>query len=311
MDELEHEVDETKSERGVAVSEEGAATPHDESPKTTGGPARPGNRRLFAALLTCAVVALVALGVWGVQTAGGSAALTTVTQEEAKAEGGKTGSAQASSGGQSKQQASGKEAAEKPAQQTSGQGAAEKPAQQPAPVSQEASQPAPAPEPAAASSANGVSLASDAAVTTTVVEVPEPEPAAAPAPEPVPESPAAVTTEPAPAPEPAPVPEPTAMTIRVSVDGTPAGGGYRDATVTLAPGASVYDALLATGAGVNARGSVYGTYVAAIDGLAEKDHGGMSGWVYAVNGVEPQTACSNYSLSDGDVVAWLYVNAEY
>lgn len=301
MAELDHQVEKTKNERGVAVSGEGAATPPEESaePYAQGDArqSRSGHRRLVAALLACLVVALVALGVWAVQTVGGSASLTTVAPEETKADGEQVDVTHAQSGGQPKREATEQAVTDKPEQQDpTSQPAQPQPASDSAPASQDAA-------------------AGDNVVTTTVVEepapatnpAPEPAPDAASAPEPAPETPVAVVEEPTPA----PAPEPTTMTIRVSIDGTPAGGGYRDATVTLSPGASAYDALLASGAGVNARGSVYGTYVAAIDGLAEKDHGGMSGWVYAVNGVEPQTACSNYKLSDGDVVAWLYVNAEY
>lgn len=300
MAELDHEAEETKNERGMAVSGEGAATPPEESAKPNargdGRQSRSGHRRLVAALLACLVVALVALGVWAIQTAGGSASLKTVAPEETRADGDKADVAHAQSSGQPKREATGQAVTAKPEQQN--------------PTSQPAQ-----PQPASDSAASQDVTAGDPVVTTTVVEEPAPVttpapesvPDAAPAPEPAPETPAVIVEEPAPA----PAPEPTTMTIRVSIDGTPAGGGYRDATVTLSPGASAYDALLASGVGVNARGSVYGTYVAAIDGLAEKDHGGMSGWVYAVNGVEPQTACSNYKLSDGDVVAWLYVNVEY
>lgn len=113
-----------------------------------------------------------------------------------------------------------------------------------------------------------------------------------------------------PAYEPEPAQEPTTITVEVVVDGTPAGGDWRDVCVTLDVGATVYDALLASGASVNARNTAYGMYVAAIDGLAEKDFGSMSGWVYAVNGVEPPTACSNYRPSDGDCIVWTYVNVE-
>ena len=315
MAELEHKVDETKSEQDVAVSEEGAATPHDGGAKVFARQVVSRNKRLFAALLTCLVVALVALGVWAFQSFAGSAALTTVVPEATEAEGKKSDAVQPRSGDQH-------------AQEVSGQATVAKPEQQPPATQEQASQPQSASASATEHAASSAPVAQDASasdpvVTTTVVEDPVPAPAAASTPEPAPESSTTVVTEPAPessttvvaepAPDPAPAPtqELTAMTIRVSIDGTSAGGGYRDATVTLEPGANVYDALLATGAGVNARGSAYGTYVAAIDGLAEKDHGGMSGWVYAVNGVEPQTACSNYTLSDGDVVAWLYVNAEY
>ena len=100
------------------------------------------------------------------------------------------------------------------------------------------------------------------------------------------------------------------LSVTVRIDGSAAGAGSGSATVTLDAGSTAYDALVATGASGNARSSAYGTYVSAINGLAEKEYGASSGWVYAVNGVEPNTACSNYELSDGDVVTWTYVNVE-
>lgn len=98
------------------------------------------------------------------------------------------------------------------------------------------------------------------------------------------------------------------ITVTVSVTssavGNPVSAG---GTYTFHEGATVYDALCALGLSVNAHGSQYGTYVAAIGGLAEKEHGGQSGWMYSVNGSTPMTACSNYVLSDGDNVVWYYV----
>lgn len=78
-------------------------------------------------------------------------------------------------------------------------------------------------------------------------------------------------------------------------------------TFTFNEGATVYDALCALGLSVNAHGSSFGTYVAAIGGLAEKEHGGTSGWMYSVNGAPPDKACSSYVLSNGDRVVWYYV----
>lgn len=97
-----------------------------------------------------------------------------------------------------------------------------------------------------------------------------------------------------------------AVTVSVtsSAVGNPVSSG---GTFTFNKGATAYDALCALGLSVNAHGSSYGTYVAAIGGLAEKEHGGTSGWMYSVNGVTPNTACSNYVLSNGDTVVWYYV----
>ena len=98
------------------------------------------------------------------------------------------------------------------------------------------------------------------------------------------------------------------VTVSVSVAssavGNPVSAG---GTYTFNEGATVYDALCALGLSVNAHGSSYGTYVAAIGGLAEKQYGGTSGWMYSVNGSTPMTACSNYVLSNGDNVVWYYV----
>ena len=92
--------------------------------------------------------------------------------------------------------------------------------------------------------------------------------------------------------------------VTSSAVGNPVSSG---GTFTFNEGATVYDALCALGLSVNAHGSSYGTYVSAIGGLAEKQHGGTSGWMYSVNGTTPMTACSNYVLSNGDNVVWYYV----
>lgn len=52
---------------------------------------------------------------------------------------------------------------------------------------------------------------------------------------------------------------------------------------------------------------VYNTaYIEGIGNLYERDCGTGSGWLYAVNGSFPSVGCSDYTLSDGDSVAWLY-----
>lgn len=100
------------------------------------------------------------------------------------------------------------------------------------------------------------------------------------------------------------------VTVYVSVSssavGNPVSGG---GTFTFNQGATVYDALCACGLSMNASNTGYGIYVSAIGGLAEKEHGGHSGWMYSVNGAVPMTACSNYVLSNGDSVSWYYVTS--
>lgn len=102
--------------------------------------------------------------------------------------------------------------------------------------------------------------------------------------------------------------QPGYVTVTVSVTSSAVGNPVSSGgTFTFNEGATAYDALCALGLSVNAHGSSYGTYVAAIGGLAEKEHGGTSGWMYSVNGVAPNTACSNYVLHNGDSVVWYYV----
>ena len=102
--------------------------------------------------------------------------------------------------------------------------------------------------------------------------------------------------------------QPGYVTVTVSVTSSAVGNPVSSGgTFTFNEGATPYDALCALGLSINAHGSSYGTYVAAIGGLAEKEHGGTSGWMYSVNGVTPMTACSNYVLSNGDTVVWYYV----
>lgn len=110
---------------------------------------------------------------------------------------------------------------------------------------------------------------------------------------------------------PAPPAESSTMAVAVSVDSSSVGSPVSlVTTVTLRKGASVYDALVATGLSVNARSSQFGTYVVGIGGLAEKAHGTTSGWTYYVNGVFVNKAASEMSLSDGDAVSWVYVSGD-
>ena len=96
-----------------------------------------------------------------------------------------------------------------------------------------------------------------------------------------------------------------------SVDGSSAGAGSSSATLTLPAGATVYDALASCGVSFNAKATGYGMYVSSIAGLAEKEHGGMSGWMYSVNGSTANIACSSYVLSGGESIYWWYANVEY
>lgn len=96
--------------------------------------------------------------------------------------------------------------------------------------------------------------------------------------------------------------------VSVSVSSDAAGGGVSgSANPTFEQGVTAYDALCATGLSVNASSTQYGIYVSAIGGLAERQYGSGSGWVFEVNDSEPSVACSSYVLSDGDSVNWIYI----
>ena len=98
------------------------------------------------------------------------------------------------------------------------------------------------------------------------------------------------------------------VTVSVSVSSSAADGRVSgSATPTFEKGATAYDALCATGLSVTSKSSQYGIYVSAIGGLAEKEFGGSSGWMYSVNGSAPNISCGKYVLKDGDRVSWYYV----
>lgn len=79
-------------------------------------------------------------------------------------------------------------------------------------------------------------------------------------------------------------------------------------SITLEKGATVFDALssVCSSNGVSLKYQSK-AYIQAIGGLAEKDCGGSSGWMYRVNGESPMKAASKYTLSDGDRIEWYYV----
>ena len=89
--------------------------------------------------------------------------------------------------------------------------------------------------------------------------------------------------------------------------------GYiiRSHSVTLKHGATAYDAVKEAcdenGVRLNAVSSSYGTYVAGINNIDEKDCGSQSGWIYKVNNVSPSKSCAKYKLKNGDAITFSYV----
>ena len=100
-------------------------------------------------------------------------------------------------------------------------------------------------------------------------------------------------------------PAPT-WTISVTVDGGAYGGVFGGGTFTFYYQPTAFDALTATGLAYTGSSD----YVRSINGLAEFDHGRMSGWLYSVNGYEPGVGCGSYYLNDGDSVYWHYQGDE-
>ena len=47
-------------------------------------------------------------------------------------------------------------------------------------------------------------------------------------------------------------------------------------------------------------------YIEGINQIYEKDCGVLSGWIYTVNGEYPSVGCSDYTLSNGDSVQFIY-----
>ena len=101
--------------------------------------------------------------------------------------------------------------------------------------------------------------------------------------------------------------EDDAIVVHVTVDGSLGDAGTSSATVSLGTGSTAYDALVATGVDVSAKGTAYGIYVSGIGGLSA---GSDTGWVYAVNGSEPNVSADSYELSDGDSVTWTFVSVQ-
>ena len=92
-------------------------------------------------------------------------------------------------------------------------------------------------------------------------------------------------------------PAPKTVTVSILVDSSAVGGPVSGSgTFTFEEGATVYDALCALGLSIGSQDSIHGVYVSSINGLAEKEHGASSGWMYAVNGKLPNMACSAYKL---------------
>ena len=80
--------------------------------------------------------------------------------------------------------------------------------------------------------------------------------------------------------------------------------------IEIEDGDTVYSVLVraakANGILIENNGSRKLAYISGISGLYELEYGELSGWIYTVNGVIASVTCSEYILSDGDVIGWHY-----
>ena len=70
----------------------------------------------------------------------------------------------------------------------------------------------------------------------------------------------------------------------------------RFSAITTLPAAQDFTSVPVTG----------GAYIRGINNLYEYDCGSVSGWMYKVNGDFPNVGCSDYKLSEGDSIEFLY-----
>jgi len=84
---------------------------------------------------------------------------------------------------------------------------------------------------------------------------------------------------------------------------------FYNSEVELNEGMTAYSVLKnIDGIEIECHGSGKYVYVTGINGLMEKQHGAMSGWLYTVNGEKPNKSASAYVVESGDKVVWYYAN---
>lgn len=100
----------------------------------------------------------------------------------------------------------------------------------------------------------------------------------------------------------------TSKTATLSVEGDSLKGMILPTVqVLLRDGDTAYSILARKmGSKVKSKGFGSNIYVYEIDGLAEFDRGPSSGWMFEVNGENPDVSASAYVLKDKDVVKWYY-----
>ncbi len=95
--------------------------------------------------------------------------------------------------------------------------------------------------------------------------------------------------------------------ISVTVNAVAEAEGFEaiQAPAQVPEGATVFDALVASGIEYSASDSEYGKFVESLGGLAGTS---STAWVFTVNGEQVMEGCDSCVLSDGDVVEWSYIS---
>ena len=84
----------------------------------------------------------------------------------------------------------------------------------------------------------------------------------------------------------------------------------KETNFSISDGDSVYDVLIEAARRYSIMIENDGTedmaYISGINNIYEFDFGDLSGWTFYVNGKQSTVGCSQYFLSDGDVIEWKY-----
>lgn len=88
------------------------------------------------------------------------------------------------------------------------------------------------------------------------------------------------------------------------------GGKLLEQEIELIEGDTPIDMLDHAGLSYELQENSYGSYVYGIDGIAQGEHGNMSGWLYYVNNEFAEESADKYQVKDGDVISWIYSTGE-
>ncbi|MGI6104810.1 MAG: DUF4430 domain-containing protein [Raoultibacter sp.] len=88
------------------------------------------------------------------------------------------------------------------------------------------------------------------------------------------------------------------------------GGKLLEEELDIKQGTTPLDMLEQAGLTYEAEQSSYGSLVKSIDGVAQGDHGSMSGWLYFVNDDWVDESADKYEVKEGDSIKWVFTTGE-